>query len=201
MILKSMASGQSNLNAVPNNKKNFGLSLEEFNTLHSALINGDQRIFEKVFLAQCAECIAYLEVNDNATHADAYDATMSTLLKFRELLVHSKINYGNLRFLFTKMARQFYWRAARKNEHNTPLSQKEEDISFEENPFPDEERQLLRRAMNTLAPSCRELLKSFYFDNKNLKEIAKDLGRPHGAVRQQKSRCIKTLRSIFSRQV
>lgn len=177
--------------------RNFGLSPEEFAELREALKDGDNRLYERIFLQHFDDSLQYLRLNDKASHQAAYDAVMETMLRFRDLLVTDKLQYGNLRYLFTRMARQEYARACKRSNRFAELPPELLELAEEKIVFDQEEYSLLTRAFNTLAPACRELLRSFYFRRQTLKEIAVAEERGAPAVRKQKSRCVATLRQYF----
>ena len=90
--------------------KNFGLSPEDFDGIVNDLKKNETHFFEQVFLQHFSDCIDFLQREYRADFNDAYDTTMDTLLEFRKRLVDGKLHYGNLRYLFTKMAAQLYVR-------------------------------------------------------------------------------------------
>ncbi|WP_020569568.1 RNA polymerase sigma factor [Neolewinella persica] len=189
---------QLSLSATSAQEKNFGLSEPEFKKLLACLQDGDQRLFEKVFFVHFEDCMSYLKRKDRASHEDAYDATMDAYLHFRSLLVAKKINYGNLRYLLTRMARQHFQRRQKRGQIFTELPDFAGDLGEEEADISTEDYDLLSRAFQSLGSDCRELLKAFYYARRSLKEIAHEEARGAPAVRKQKSRCIATLKRYFN---
>jgi len=180
--------------------KNFGLTEKEFTRLLGLLAEGDNRLFEQIFLVHFEESVNYLKRRDGASLEDAYDAVMTTLLKFRDLLLQGKIHYGNLRYLFTRMARQHY----QKNQQRQAIFDQSGQISPDlidetDQRFDEETHELLSRAFRSLGKECRELLRDFYHRRRSLKQLAKEAERSAPAVRKQKSRCIAALRDYFYR--
>jgi len=178
-------------------EKNFGLSETEFQGLAEALAQGDQRLFERVFLAHYKDCLHYLMRKDGLPHEEAYDLMMDTLLIFRDLIIAGKIRYGNLRYLFTRMARQAHLREKKKNDRMTCLTEVSLELPEEEPELSQEEFDLLSRAFKSLGEDCRRLLRSFYYLRQSLKDIATEENRAPATVRKQKSRCVATLRRYF----
>ena len=88
-------------------EQNFGLTEKEFNDLLRELKNDNTLLLEKIFLIQFPETVDYLMHRYRADQLSAYDATMEALLKFWQRLSDGKIRYGNMRFLFIKIAVQF----------------------------------------------------------------------------------------------
>lgn len=178
-------------------KKNFGLTEAEFQRLSENLAQGDQRLFEQVFLAHYKECQNYLMHKDGLPYAEAYDLTMDTLLIFRDLIIAGKIRYGNLRYLFTRMARQAHLRRKKKNGHLTSMTDVCLEFPEDEPELTEEEFDLLGRAFKSLGEECRRLLRDHYYLRRSLKDIATEEDRAPATVRKQKSRCIATLRRYF----
>lgn len=178
-------------------EKNFGLTEAEFQRLANSLAQGDQRLFERVFLAHYKDCLNYLVRKDGLAHEVAYDLTMDTLLRFRDLIVAGKIRYGNLRYLFTRMARQAHLRGKKKTDHLTGMTDACLEFAEDEPELSPEEFDLLGRAFKSLGEDCRGLLRSFYYLRRSLKDIATEEDRTPAAVRKQKSRCVATLRRYF----
>ena len=174
-------------------EKNFGLTEAEFEQLADSLAQGDQRLFERVFLTHYKDCLNYLVRKDGLPYAEAYDLTMDTLLLFRDLIIAGKIRYGNLRYLFTRMARQAHLRGKKKNDHLTGMTNS--CLEFPE--LTQEEFDLLGRAFKSLGKECQRLLRAHYYFRRSLKDIAIEEDRAPATVRKQKSRCVATLRRYF----
>ncbi|WP_299212317.1 sigma-70 family RNA polymerase sigma factor [uncultured Aquimarina sp.] len=177
--------------------KNFGLSELLFKKIIVDLKKNDTYFFEQVFLKQFEETMKYLRREYKATHDDAYDATMDTLIEFRARFVEGKLQYGNLRFLFTKMASQMLLRNQRKNRTNVDdilsLSQ-EEDTE----PLESEELSQLNNAWLLLGDSCKQLLTWHFYGKMKLSEIAQEIQKSPATIRKQKERCVQKLKDQFN---
>lgn len=173
--------------------KNFGLSLDEFNNLLEALGRGDDQMFKTIFFAHFDDCISYVQRNYGANYDDAYDATMEATLDLRLRLLDGKITYGNLRFLLTKMATQFYVRMKKEFQSTTI---EESDIK-EVDQINEEDVLKLEKAWSRLGEDCQSLLSMNFYSNMKLSAIAEDTGKPATAVRKQKERCLKKLMEYF----
>lgn len=179
--------------------KNFGLSPIAFEQMVSRLREGDEQIFEKVFLQHFEACMNYLQKFCSASHTDAYDASMDALLEFCRRLQQGKIQYGNLRFLFTQMAKQIYFKRQKKNERLAPVDGLEE---WEAPPaVSTEELDVLDKAWAQLCQECQGLLRQFYHAGISLKEIAEESNKSAAAIRKQKQRCIEKLRTLFVKYI
>ncbi len=136
--------------------KNFGLSEDSFNEMVGEMNNGDERLFETIFLSHFDFCIGYVQEKYNATYEDAYDASMNALLAFCKGLIDKSIGYGNLRFLFTQMAGQYYLKWIRKERPKEPLEGI--DLPEEGNSFDELSLNLLDKAWDLLGKECQKLL-------------------------------------------
>ncbi len=176
--------------------KNFGLTLAEFELLLEEVQAGDNTRFEQVFLAHFNDCINYLKSNYDAKQEDAYDATMETLIIFHDRMKEGKVTYGNLRFLFTQIASQYYLRWIKKEQLTQTLPETLDRI--EANAQLDRETLgTLDKAWAQLGQKCQDLLKAFYYGNVKLNELALIAESSPAAVRKQKQRCVEQLRSLF----
>jgi RNA polymerase sigma factor (sigma-70 family) len=180
-------------------EKNFGLSTEEFHTMVERLRAGDETLFEQIHLAQFDYCQRKLQQFEGLSEWEAYDATMETLLQVRDLLLQNKLRYGNLRFLFVRIAKQFHERGRKKSSVIRSLSDSEYALAEDlDHHYDAENFDQLERAFRQLGTACKVLLTAFYFKRQTLKEIALEECLSHESVRQQKSRCVKTLRKNCS---
>lgn len=178
--------------------KNFGLTRAKFNQLVNNLHRGDDELFRQVFTAHFDDCMQYLQRNYHSSHTNAYDATMDTLLLFCQMLKEGKVSYGNLRFLFTRMASQHYVRVQKKASRNIELDdQLELLVDTSSSSIPEHTLDALNKAWNKLGPNCQKLLKSFYYDRVKLKDIALQLGKSDASLRKQKERCLRKLQTLF----
>jgi len=175
--------------------KNFGITETEFTNLISQLKTHETAFFERVFLTHFNDCVAYLMNTYKARHNDAYDATMDTMLEFRERLVQGKISYGNLRYLFTKMASQVYFRKM-KSFKSQALKDSDIEIGVYEE-FDEHDLDTLKMAWPELGEKCRDLLRNHFYGNAKLTEIAAEQGVSSSTIRKQKERCMNRLRLLF----
>lgn len=174
---------------------NFGLTEESFRQMVLDLRANETRFFEQVFLAQFNETMSYVIREYGANPEDAYDATMDTLLEFRKRFVEGKLNYGNLRFLFTKMSTQKYLRNKKRQQ---PVFEGLETLKE----LPDEQiatqvPESFKLAWQSLGAKCKHLLTLHYYGSMRLREIAEELSKPPAAVRKQKERCIGKIKELM----
>jgi len=171
--------------------KNFGFTEVEFQEMQSQLKSGDETLFEQIFLKHFDSCISYLIKNHKIGREEAYDITMETLIDFRKRLIQGKIKYGNLRFLFTKMATQRHIKEIKVDKKKENLSSLYDDENLE----PD--LLLLEKAMMKMGQACKDLLKLHYYEKMPLKDIAQLKDTAPATIRKQKQRCIANLKSLF----
>lgn len=180
--------------------QNFGLKAAEFAQLQADLLRGDETLFERVFVKHFDDCRVYLIRNCSAQADDAYDVTVETIIAFRKRLIEGKVEYGNLRFYFTKMAKDSYLKMVEKNK-KLPVSElvvNEADRSEEaENGFDEEQLTSLDSAWAKLGEECKKLLKSHIYDGLQLKDIAAALNEAETNIRKRKERCMNRLKSNF----
>ncbi len=178
--------------------KNFGLSETEFQRLQEGLKQGNQQLFEQIFLSHFERCRSLLVMKYSARQHDAYDVVMWSLVQFRRLLMEGKVAYGNLEAYFMRIAVSKYLRD-QKSEKEVPTESFPEELELPATYLEDEETlALLAKAFSRLGDICRKLLKGFYYDKLDLKSITVLIGDSSEAnTRQRKVRCIKELRRVF----
>ena len=184
--------------------KNFGLSEIEFKKLLVKLKNGDNKLFEHVFLSHFDKCSTFIAKNYRIDKDEAHDVTMDTLLVFRRALLKDKINYGNMEYLFTLMAKQVLFRKKKKQK-----KQKIQDIeTIQDSLYGEvfdvyEENEVLRNAVNRawkeLKKECNQLLHAIFFQGLTLKELATKNDLAYETLKKRRQRCLAYLRTLVSK--
>ena len=180
--------------------QNFGLKKADFDQLVSDLLGGNEKLFETIFVQHFESCRSYLMRECSAQSDDAYDITVETIIRFRQMLVESKIQYGNLRFYFTKMAKDAYLKIIAKNKKMPvgELVENEADRADEATEAFDEEQvSALDKSWKLLGEDCRNLLRQHIQEGIQLKEIAQAIEQSEANMRKRKERCMAKLKSIF----
>ena len=177
--------------------KNFGISRPAFQELLEALRAGDDDLYQQIFLAHFEDCLNFLKRQYNASHQNAYDASMDGLVAFCDLLKKGRIQYGNLRFLFTQMAGQQYMKRIKEDSRLLELTSEWDVADEPDGDLPSGALDTFNEAWPELGKGCQQLLKSFFYDQRKLKEIATQLEKNETAVRKQKQRCMTKLQEIF----
>ena len=136
----------------------------------------------------------YLKKRFKAEQELAYDTVMSTMTDFFYRLKAGKIRYGNLRYLFTQMLVQEYYRRYKKE-----WSYEEFDgielIDLKDNR--EEVMALFDRAFAQLGAGCRELLEACYYEETSYAELEELMGKSQAAIRKQKQRCQQQFKKFF----
>ncbi|MBL7825040.1 MAG: hypothetical protein JNJ57_00300 [Saprospiraceae bacterium] len=180
-------------------QRNFGLTPEAFEHLAQQLRNGNELLFEKLFLSKFKSCMGILIKKYRASHEDAYDSMMWAMLQMRRLLIENKVVYGNLEAYLVRIAvNEYLKKLERSREVSTehfPEGNWEPDFLSE-----PETLGILDKAWEKLGAMCQTLLKGFYYDKIELKKLTQILEDSSEAnTRKKKERCLIELRKQFFR--
>ncbi len=178
--------------------KNFGLSPKEFEQMVEQMRSGNYQLYEQVFLKHFQSCVDYVMFRCKAEYAEAYDSSMDAMLDLCRRIKLGRIQYGNLRFLFTRVACQYC------NQRKKESQVLEELDGIEPEPVrpdvPEDLLDILEESLERIDEPCKSLLQQFYFYKQSLKELAALAGRTEVALRKQKQRCLAGLRSLFMKK-
>lgn len=177
--------------------RNFGLSQTEFEQMAELLKNGDQQLFERIFLHHFKPCMQFLMHFKHCSHTNAYDATMNTLLEFRQMILDDKLTYGNLRYLFTRIA-VFRVLKMTKKETNFVSDEFLKNTPTEQNDIDPESLHILSLALEKLKEECKQLLKMYYYDKIPWAQIAELLQTNAANARKRGERCREQLLQEFN---
>ena len=150
-------------------------------------------LFEQIFLTHFEDCMNYLQRKYKASYNDAYDISMETMLLFMNRLKSGKATYGNLRFLFTQMAGQLFFKQLKKAKLSEELylsDPKEESEADQEYLFI-----IMEQVWETLDQQQQALLHAFYYDGISFKQLSEKTGVSAVTLRKRKQRCIDFLRT------
>lgn len=177
--------------------RNFGLTEEQFNRLTENLGQGDETLFETIFLRQFGACMNILKNKYQSPHEDAYDSVMWAMLRMRELLLGRKLEYGNLESYLIRIATNHYLKKQTRI-REIPTEHFPDILTVEEPLFDEEMLEILGKAWAKLGEKCQLLLKGFYYDKVELKHLTTILGDSSDAnTRKRKERCLNGLRKLF----
>ncbi len=178
--------------------QNFGLLEAEFRTMVHDLRQGNEHLFEHIFKKHFADCRRFLIVEKGVPSDDAYDLTIDTILEFRDLLIAGKVNYGNLRFLFTRIA---YTSWLKKNGRKLPTTDID-DIPLsiadtDEMDWDDDSFAALGKAWDLLEKKCQDTLRLRYYEGLQIQQIADLREAKANTVTQESKRCLAALKALF----
>ncbi|MEL7249804.1 MAG: sigma-70 family RNA polymerase sigma factor [Bacteroidota bacterium] len=177
-------------------EKNFGLSEAQFIEMQKQLQEGDESLFEHIFMSHFDTTMTVLKRKHRASHQDAYDATMNAMLIFCRKLKQGDIQYGNLQFLFIRIATHRFLNWIKRQGKTEAFT--EFDISEELPVYDEETYELLGQAFAKLGDGCRDLLNAFYYSEQTLQQVSEQTQRSYAAIRKQKQRCMEKLRGFFN---
>jgi len=178
-------------------KDNFGLSQQDFAQFAKKVKNGDESLFIRVFNLHFRDSVRYIQNKFNIPEDLAYDVCMETMLDFRSKLKQGKIKYGNMRYLYTKMATNHYVDGQKKK------SKVQEAISVfhgDRHTGEIDEQEfftLLNRAVEDLEESPKHMIKEIFFSGKNKEQIQQENEISSATFRKRKQRSLEKLKSTF----
>lgn len=185
---------------MPSQKDNFGFTKSEFDVFALNVRNGDETLFLTIFNEHLKDSVIYLINKFTIPHDLAYDVCMDTLLDFRIKLINDKIQYGNLRFLFTRMAVNNFIDGAKKNKKvNQAIN-----VFLGENASHDVDQEdffiQLEQKVSLLDDSSKQLLNDIYHCGKNAEQIAEEHKISNSTFRKRKQRILEKLKKSFNKQ-
>ncbi|MDF1696930.1 MAG: hypothetical protein P1U56_13895 [Saprospiraceae bacterium] len=181
-------------------KNNFGLNQQEFEDYVEKTKKGDESFFVLLSQVHFGPCIAFLQAKFKITYGTAYDVCMDTMLKFRTKILKDKIKYGNLNYLYTRMASNIYLDSKKhKNRLEDAMSYFTSDDEYKKNE--DDFLDVLDIAMERLDEENRTLLKAIYFEENDLHKMAETRNISYPTLRKRKQRMLEKLKSIFKEQL
>lgn len=175
---------------------NFGLTEEEFNELVAQLKQGNESLFERIFLSQFEGAMKFLMIKYRASNEEAYDMCMDALIRFRKLLLADKIYFGNLKHLFNKISAQNFLKYKAKSKRMV-FEEELPEVTIEPLELDESELAHLDKAWSRLGEECQYILKQYYYNGVKLYDIADLLDKSAAAIRKKKERCLNALRMNF----
>ena len=178
-------------------KNNFGLSKEQFDSLVLKLKKDDESLLTHIVENHFKSCIYYLTYNYKISESSAYDICLDTMLIFRKKILLDKISYGNLTYLFTRMAKNIYIDIQKsRNRVEDAIKQfSERDDLYKENE--DLFFELLDKSVHELDSDNQKLLNDIYYSNKDIHLLAQENNISYPALRKRKQRMISKLKNIL----
>lgn len=172
----------------------------QFELLTEKLRQGDETLFEKLFLKQFKPGMSILTSKYQAPHEEAYDCVMWAMLRMRQMLLENKVAYGNLESYLIRIAVNKYLKNLERTKE-IPSDILPETMQPLDQPDLEESLQLLDKAWGSMGDKCRAILKGFYYDKIELKQLTVLMEDTSEAnTRKRKERCLKELRNLFFQQ-
>ena len=182
---------------IPNPKDNFGLTKLEFDQFVEKVKDGDESLFIKVFNVHFKSSVRYIQNKFSIAEEAAYDTCMDTLLEFRSKLKTGKIKYGNVRYLFTKMAVHKYLDGLKKkNKVNDAIQVflgENSKLALSESEF----LSTLNYAVNNLEKAQKYMIKEIFYSGKDTEQIIEENDITYSTFRKRKQRSLEKLKSSF----
>lgn len=179
-------------------RNNFGITRREFYTLKEKVKQGDESLFTQIFKMHFSECIKYLKIRYKISDGKAHDISMDTLLEFRQKLIQGKIEYGNLRYLFSRMASNNYIDSIKKAKRTDNAEKVYLDWSdyfcVSNEKYSDSVHEVLHTYLGKLNSSQKELIKELFYSEKSSKQIVMEYGITSAALRKRKQRILDKIR-------
>ena len=184
---------------VDQKSKNFGLSKVEFLNLQSELVRGNEEIFERVHLMHFEKCMKFLMANYRIDREESYDASMDAMLEFRKAILENKIQYGNLQFLYTRMAYYLFLKKKKRvKEYATDFADVELVMQDDSRELEREEQLVLLEGLISELPEDKRKFINDHFNKKmRLKEMAAIANVDETTFRKRKQRIVESLRKAF----
>ncbi|MDF1699310.1 MAG: sigma-70 family RNA polymerase sigma factor [Saprospiraceae bacterium] len=178
-------------------KDNFGLSRHEFELFTKKVKEGDESLFIKVFNIQFKESVRFIQNKYGISKEVAYDICMDTMVEFRMKLIRGKIHYGNLKFLFTRMASNNYLDSLKKSKrvkdaiHVFLGENQEEELSN------IEFLRVLNDAIDRLNSKQKAFIRDLFYAGKSKEEMEKEYDISNATFRKRKQRSLNKLKGVF----
>ena len=182
---------------IPNSKDNFGLTKAEFDVFVDKVRGGDESIFIRVFNVHFKASVRYIQNKFSISEEMAYDICMDTMIEFRTKIKAGKINYGNIRFLYTKMAVHRYLdELKRKNQINRAIEVfmgARTQFNIKDSEF----LMMLNLAVDKLEDGQRHMIKEIFYSGKEVDQIVKENEITYSTFRKRKQRSLDKLKITF----
>ena len=189
---KSVSMPQSNL------KNNFGLSVDRYSQLVDKLKIGDESLLRHIAQNHFDSCIKYLMHNCKVSESQAYDLCLDTMLIFRNKLLADKITYGNLNYLYTRMAKNALVDKIKKDKRiQTAVDLFTIHDSSDDNENEKQMFEVLEESMSELDEGSHTLIKEIYFSDKDIHQVAEQQNISYATLRKRKQRLLEKLKGLI----
>jgi len=167
--------------------------------LVSAIKSGDRQALLQLYRDNYMSVRNYISKN-NGRQEDAEDILQDACVAVWEKIRNNSLELNaRLTTLVFAISKNLWLKRLRKDSRQSPLSDViSETYSEESDLFDSQDLQLVVKMMNSLGEKCRMLLKLFYFDRRDMKEIAQIMEYNHAdTAKAKKHQCFKQLQENF----
>jgi RNA polymerase sigma factor (sigma-70 family) len=176
--------------------QNFGLSTPDCERLQK----GDQRLQTKVFDKYAPSFVQITVSKWGVSLEDAEDIVSSAFATMFCKVLSNQIQPENLDgYVYTIIKHKSWEYAEKKKKEILQSTENLPDVMDDETD--DEMLSLINGAFNLLGENCQKLLRAFYWDKKDHKELASAFQITEEASRQRKRECMKKLREIIKGKI
>ncbi len=180
-------------------KQNFGLTETSFNQLLQALHKGNEDLMVHIYEYHINSSVSYLMREFRVSKDFAYDICMDTLIELRAKFLSDKVKYGNLKFLFTRMAQNnlvdWHKRQKKLDDCIREFLDLEDDSTDT-----DQYLALLHQSIQLLDAEEEKLITALYLEDRNMKDLAEEYHISYSNLRKRKERVLKKLKKHFFRK-
>lgn len=174
--------------------------------LLKGLAAGDKKAIETIYKDNY-NMVQSLIINNNGTIQEAKDVFQEAMI-----VLFEKARSGNFEltsqiktYVYSVCRRIWLKRLQQLNRYSVEMESVEEIIPVEEDleayEKRDEEYVMLERAIASLGEPCKSLIESFYFQKRNMQEIASQFGYTNADnAKNQKYKCLMRLKKLFFAQ-
>jgi len=166
--------------------------------------NNDAQVLEEIYLKNFPTVRNYI-LKNSGTEDDAKDiyqeAVINAWINARDGKFEAKSQTSPGAYIY-QIARYKWLDKLKSKKHRSTVRLADEDnhLPAEEEVMQIEERQeridYSVKLYNELGGQCKQVLKMFYFEKRNLHEIANELEKEPGSIRTIKYRCMMKLRNL-----
>ncbi len=185
-----------------NLNKNFGLTQKEFNRLVIQMESSNNSLLHHIYKVHFEICRDYLKERYTIDDSIAYDLFMDALVAFRSKVLNDKITYGNLKFLYTRIAINCYMDYHRqKRRLELAIKNFSETIGSNSSITNDALLKILNKCIGKLKEKDALLLHQLFLDEKEQEALAIEMGISYATLRKRKERALERLKALITEAI
>ena len=175
--------------------------------LLQGLARSDKNAVEFIYKAHY-NMVQSLIIHNNGSADDAKDVFQETMI-----VLYEKVRAGGFElncqiktYVYSVSRRLWLKKLQQMNRYSPSLQSLENSVPVEDEIEKHEqiqdEYQAMEKAIGSLGEPCRSLLEAYYFQKKNMQEIAASFGYTNADnAKNQKYKCLMRLKKIFSQNI